>query len=582
MASEFGVPVQAFPALSPPNAATVDTSQLSNSYVRQNVVIADPSSATGVAPVDPTLGLSVNVTQIPAVTGTVAATQSGSPWQVSVLGAVPIQPINGLTISSMPSVTVIQGTSPWVTSGGSSGGTTPVIAATSNGLTVNGTITVTQGTSPWVTSSSGGASGNTPVYAATSNGLTINGTVTSNQGTPLSATAANAWPVNVVSSTPNLTLTSLPTLTINTPTVNQGTPTSFANAWPVTNLNGNTISSLQSGTWTVQPGNTPNTSPWLVTTVNGSTITVVQPTAANLNATVTGTISANQSGAWTVTSNQGTAASATVSNAWPVNVVSSTPNLTLTSLPTVTVTGTVNAAQSGTWTVQPGNTPNTVPWLVSNLVGNTITVVQSTAANLQATVNQGTPLAATVANSWPVNVLASVPNMTLTSLPTITINTPTVNQGTPTSFANVWPVTNLNGNTITVLPGGTAGTPNANVMTVQGTTNMVAVSVAQSGVTTQATPWTTKQIGSGFSTAQVSVTSAITLIAATNTNRMRLTITNAGSTDIFLGSGNSLTVANGQLLLGVKGYPYLVRSTAPVYGVGYSGSNTVSYMEETI
>lgn len=559
MASEFGVPVQAFPALSPPNAATVDTSQLSNTYVRQNVVIADPSNITGLAPVDSTLGLSVNVTQIPAITGTVAATQSGSPWQVSVLGAVPVQPINGITVSSMPSVTVLQGTSPWVTSGGSSGGTTPIIAATSNGLTVNGTITVTQGTSPWITSSSGGASGNTPVYAATSNGLTVNGTVT--------VTPSGVQNVNVTSSVPNLTLTSLPTVTVT-----------------------GSVNSAQSGSWNVGVTNNPDIQ------ISGGTLTGISNTV-----TVSGTVNAAQSGTWTV--QQGTPP-------WTTNVISSVPNLTLTSLPTVTVTGnigitnnpdvqisggtltgisntvtvsgTINAAQSGTWTVQPGNTPNTAPWLVSNLVGNTITVVQSTAANLQATVTQGTPLAATVANSWPVNVLATVPNLTLTSLPTITINTPTVNQGTPTSFANAWPVTNLNGNTITVLPGGTTGTPNANVMTVQGTTNMMPLSVSQSFVTPQATPWTTKQIGSGFSTSQVSVTSAITLIAATNTNRMRLTITNMGTTDIFLGSGNSLTITNGQILLGVKGYPYLVRSTAPVYGVGYSGSNTVAYMEETI
>lgn len=33
---------------------------------------------------------------------------------------------------------------------------------------------------------------------------------------------------------------------------------------------------------------------------------------------------------------------------------------------TITVSGTVAATQSGTWTVQPGNTPNTSPWLVTN------------------------------------------------------------------------------------------------------------------------------------------------------------------------------------------------------------------------
>lgn len=36
------------------------------------------------------------------------------------------------------------------------------------------------------------------------------------------------------------------------------------------------------------------------------------------------------------------------------------------SLASTTITGTVAATQSGTWTVQPGDTPNTVPWLTTD------------------------------------------------------------------------------------------------------------------------------------------------------------------------------------------------------------------------
>lgn len=36
---------------------------------------------------------------------------------------------------------------------------------------------------------------------------------------------------------------------------------------------------------------------------------------------------------------------------------------------TFTVSGTVTANQGGTWTVQPGNTPNTAPWLMQSVVG---------------------------------------------------------------------------------------------------------------------------------------------------------------------------------------------------------------------
>src|SRR5271165_774281 len=91
-----------------------------------------------------------------------------------------------------------------------------------------------------------------------------------------------------------------------------------------------TVAATQSGTWTVQPGNTANTTPWLTTInqggnsatvtasnalkVDGSavtqpvsgTVTVTQSTAANLNATVTGTVAATQSGTWNVNNVSGT------------------------------------------------------------------------------------------------------------------------------------------------------------------------------------------------------------------------------------------------------------------------------------
>lgn len=67
-------------------------------------------------------------------------------------------------------------------------------------------------------------------------------------------------------------------------------------------LNGTSaVSATQTGTWTVQPGNTANTTAWLVTGTGG-TFPVTQATAANLNATVVGTgtfaVQAAQSGNW--------------------------------------------------------------------------------------------------------------------------------------------------------------------------------------------------------------------------------------------------------------------------------------------
>lgn len=84
-----------------------------------------------------------------------------------------------------------------------------------------------------------------------------------------------------------------------------------------------TTTALQGGTWTVQPGNTPNTAPWLVTLSSGTTAAI---------------------GAVT---------------------------------------------QSGTWTVQPGNTQNTIPWLVQPVSTATIGLNAGTNAIGTATALQG-------------------------------------------------------------------------------------------------------------------------------------------------------------------------------------------------
>jgi hypothetical protein len=97
-----------------------------------------------------------------------------------------------------------------------------------------------------------------------------------------------------------------------------------------------TIAVTESGTWTVQPGNTANTTPWLVKPHDG---------------TNAGTIKAAS-----------TAAAATDT----ALVVAVSPN------------NTIAVTESGTWTVQPGNTANTTPWLTTaRVVGNTGVVLDS-------------------------------------------------------------------------------------------------------------------------------------------------------------------------------------------------------------
>ena len=82
------------------------------------------------------------------------------------------------------------------------------------------------------------------------------------------------------------------------------------------------------------------------------------------------------------TVNQGTPN--TAANSWPVEVTDGTNVLGTSSHPvrvdptgvtTQPVSGTVTANQGGTWTVQPGNTANTTPWLSTiNQGGNSATV----------------------------------------------------------------------------------------------------------------------------------------------------------------------------------------------------------------
>lgn len=72
---------------------------------------------------------------------------------------------------------------------------------------------------------------------------------------------------------------------------------------------------------------------------------------------------------------------------------------------TVTVTGTVAATQSGTWTVQPGNTANTTAWLVTG-TGGTFPVTQSTSpwvVSLASTTITGTVAVTQSTSPWVVS-----------------------------------------------------------------------------------------------------------------------------------------------------------------------------------
>lgn len=142
----------------------------------------------------------------------------------------------------------------------------------------------------------------------------------------------------------------------------------------------NVVAVTQSGAWTVQPGNTANTTPWLFTVNQGGNSATVSASGALKvdNSAVTQPVSGTF---WQATQ--------------PVSLAS-VPSHAVTNAGTFAV----QAAQSGTWTVQPGNTANTTAWkvdgsAVTQPVSGTVTANAGTNLNtsalaLDATLTGGT------------------------------------------------------------------------------------------------------------------------------------------------------------------------------------------------
>jgi hypothetical protein len=86
--------------------------------------------------------------------------------------------------------------------------------------------------------------------------------------------------------------------------------------------------------------------------------------------------------------------------------------------------------------------------------------------------------------------------------------------------------------------------------------------------------------GPAFTTGQQALTGTAAVIAAANSRRARLTVTNLGTNDAYLG-GSGVTTSNGDLLVGVKGAKMVIYSVGAVYGV-VASSGSVSFLEETV
>jgi len=221
-----------------------------NAEHRQVMVLGDPATNAGVAPVDGTKGLAVDLTATGANT-TALKTDSSATTQPVSAASLPL-PTGAATAAKQPALGTAGTASADVITVQGKASMTPVLidgSATtqpvSGTVTVNGTVTTTP-----------------PSNASTNIAQVAGATVATGHGT-----AAGA-------------------LRVELPTDGTGV-----------------VNSAQSGTWTVQPGNTANTTAWKVdgsavtqpvslatntpTLQSGSTTAVTQATAANLNATVT-------------------------------------------------------------------------------------------------------------------------------------------------------------------------------------------------------------------------------------------------------------------------------------------------------
>ena len=178
--------------------------------------------------------------------------------------------------------------------------------------------------------------------------------------------------------------------------------------------NADVVSAEQSGTWAVDQSGS-----WSVDAVQSGTWAV--------DATQSGTWSVYQSGPWTVDAVQaGTwTVDATQSGTWAVDqsgtwTVDAVQSGTWTVDATQSGTWAVDAVQSGTWTVQPGNTPNTTPWLVTlNQGGNSATVTASNALKVDGSaVTQPVSIATLPAGGGRSSVLLYTNNYASVNLTT--------------------------------------------------------------------------------------------------------------------------------------------------------------------
>jgi hypothetical protein len=325
------------------------------------------------------------------VSGTVAATQSGN-WSVRNQDGSG----NNLTSHAPGSaraldVSVVDGSGNQITS---FGGGTQFADGAARGTATGTLMMVDDGTN--IQSAAGTTAGvlKVDLSATTANATAvkvdgsaftqpISGTVTANAGTNLNTSAlaleSGGNLATIKTNTDNLALAQASTTSgqkgnLILGAVTTGSP-SYTNAQTnplslttsgalrtdssaTTQPVSGTVSANQSGSWTIQPLTNSSVVKAQLQDNAGTAVVLGQTTmSASLPVTIASNqsaVPASQSGTWNI----GTVS--TVTNV--VHVDDNAGSLTVDNSGTFAV----QASQSGTWTVQPGNTANTTPWLITN------------------------------------------------------------------------------------------------------------------------------------------------------------------------------------------------------------------------
>lgn len=280
----------------------VDTSELTvgaNTVERQRMNIADPTSDVGIASVTAANGLAVDVTR---VAGNVAVTSAGltnidvalstrtkpADQQHVLLDANSGVDIGKLTANQSTNLTQIVGTAADVNSGTKSAGTLRVVLATDQPALTNKLLV-------------------TPDSVALPANQSVNVNQLAGTATSVNSGVKDAGTLRVVLATDQPALTNKLLVTpdsvalpanqsVNVSQINAVTPlmgngTTGTGSPRVTIASDNTafsVNAVQSGTWTVQPGNTANTTAWLASqtpATSGGLLIKHLVSAATTNAT---------------------------------------------------------------------------------------------------------------------------------------------------------------------------------------------------------------------------------------------------------------------------------------------------------